>query len=213
MEDFFKDSEPPGFALLPREPEGRSPSQPSRVDALQPNQASGPLLEDLEDPFNAKMEQLLGEIRQYEEDKNELTYQNASKRLDEIEETMLEVCAFAKQRLDKKSTEDPGAPWISVDRTAKKRWKTAAKVDFFATNGDWKYAAEFSEFYLDDWDGAVYYWRKFGGVEGYIRITTGSMKRMYESFYGRLDQKSQLRKYLPERLRLDLPCGTVVAAD
>jgi hypothetical protein len=52
------------------------------------------------------------------------------------------------------------------------------------------------------WDREVYYWRRFGGFEGYYRIGAGAIEHRYRAWRDRL-RYQPLRKALPPRLDLN----------
>ena len=59
---------------------------------------------------------------------------------------------------------------------------------------------------MDPWEREVYYWRKFGGLEGHGRIATRAIERRYGTFLGWLKKSpegSNLAERLPSRLNLN----------
>jgi hypothetical protein len=52
------------------------------------------------------------------------------------------------------------------------------------------------------WDREVYYWRKFGGIEGHGRIILRATEHRYEAFWKRI-QYTRLGRILPRRLDLE----------
>ncbi len=166
------------------------------------SESAGSRREGIAETLSTQMASLLERLERYERTKQSLTYEEAGKELAEIREMN---SAHSKLINDELGGYRSSALEMSIKADKSRIWRRINELDVEnrAMHGDLRMAAILSEHYLDDWDASVYYWREYGGLEGFYQIASRSSERKYKSFYEGLDRKGWLRKILPYRLDLN----------
>jgi len=150
--------------------------------------------------LNAAFDRLLDQFEVYEREKHTLDPKGTYDRLIALNDSRKEITARLGQPKIRRGRSPDGTDlglylddsgreqWEQLDSAMRKRLEELTRrlmdefVELCARHDWWNLAAQIAEYELKDWNQAVYYWRRHGDWDGYVRITQGTLVRRADAF-------------------------------
>lgn len=150
--------------------------------------------------LNAAFDQLLDQLEVYEREKLTLDAKGSYHRLIALNDSRKEITArLGQPKIRRRRAPDGTDMGLYLDDSGREQWEQLDSamrerleeltrhlmgefVELCARHDWWNLAAQIAEYELEDWDQSVYYRRRQGGWEGYVRITEGALARRAETF-------------------------------